>query len=162
VVTKPELLILDEPVNGLDPVGMHELRNLFVKLSRHYGITLLISSHILGEIEQIADTIGVIRKGKLIKEASMDEIRSEYTNHLELAVEDYPAAAFVLENELNVKNFRVKDEKGLIHIYDNHVSQDAIIQAMVRSQIRIGAISSKQQPLEDYFLQLVEGGNSHA
>lgn len=162
VMTKPEILILDEPVNGLDPVGMHELRDLFMKLSRQYGITLLISSHNLAEIEHIADTIGVIRKGKLIKEASMDEIRSLHANHLELAVEDYPKAAFVLENELKAKNFRVKEDKGVINIYDDHISQNDIIQAMVRSQVEIGAINHKKQPLEDYFLQLIGGGNSNA
>lgn len=162
IVTKPDLLILDEPVNGLDPVGMHELRDLFMKLSRQYGITLLISSHILGEIEHIADTIGVIQKGKLIKEASMDEIRSAHTDHLELFVEDYPKAAFVLENELKVRNFRIKEDKGLINIYDDHVSQNDIIQAMVRSRVEIGAINQKKQPLEDYFLQLIGGGNPNA
>ncbi|UJF26897.1 ABC transporter ATP-binding protein [Planococcus sp. 107-1] len=161
VMTKPELLILDEPVNGLDPVGMHELRDLFMKLSRQYGITLLISSHNLAEIEHIADTVGVIRKGKLIKEASMEEIRNSHANHLELFVEDYPRAAFVLENELKLKNFRVKEEKGLINIYDEHISQNDIIQAMVQSHVAIGAINHKQQPLEDYFLHLI-GGDSHA
>lgn len=157
VMTKPEILILDEPVNGLDPVGMHELRDLFMKLSRQYGITLLISSHNLSEIEHIADTIGVIRKGKLIKEASMDEIRSAHANHLELFVEDYPKAAFVLENELKVLNFRVKEDEGVIHIYDDHISQNDIIQAMVRGQVAIGALNHKKQPLEDYFLQLIGG-----
>lgn len=161
VMTKPELLILDEPVNGLDPIGMHELRDLFVKLSRQYGITLLVSSHNLAEIEHIADTIGVIRKGKLIKEASMDEIRSAHTNHLELVVQDYPKAAFVLENDLKVANFRVKEDTGVIHIYDEHVSQNDIIQAMVKSQVAIGAINHKKQPLEDYFLQLI-GGQANA
>lgn len=162
VITKPELLILDEPVNGLDPVGMHELRELFMKLSRQYGITLLISSHNLAEIEHIADTIGVIRKGKLIKEASMDEIRSTHANHMELVVADYPKAAFVLENELKALNFQVKEDRGVIHIYDDQLTQNDIIQAMVRSQVKIGALNDKKQPLEDYFLQLIEGGDSHA
>lgn len=160
VMTKPEILILDEPVNGLDPVGMHELRDLFMKLSRQYGITLLISSHNLVEIEHIADTIGVIREGKLIKEASMDEIRSAHTNHLELFVEDYPKAAFVLENDLKVLNFRVQEDRGVIHIYDDLISQNDIIQAMVRSQVEIGALNHKKQPLEDYFLQLIGGGSN--
>ena len=65
ITTKPELLILDEPINGLDPIGIKELRDLFKMLSKEYGITILLSSHILGEIEQIADTIGVISNGKI-------------------------------------------------------------------------------------------------
>ncbi|MBM7578558.1 ABC transporter ATP-binding protein [Jeotgalibacillus terrae] len=162
IITKPEILILDEPVNGLDPGGMHELREIFIKLSRQYGLTLLISSHNLAEIEQIADTIGVIRKGKLIKEASMEEIRNTHANHLELVVRDYPKAAFVLENKLQVSNFRVKEDKGIIHIYDHHVSQNDVIQSMVQNQVEIASINYKKQPLEDYFLQLIEGDRSHA
>lgn len=129
--------------------------------SRQYGITLLISSHNLAEIEHIADTIGVIRKGKLIKEASMDEIRSTHANHMELVVADYPKAAFVLENELKALNFQVKEDRGVIHIYDDQLTQNDVIQAMVRSQVKIGALNDKKQPLEDYFLQLIEGGDSH-
>ncbi|UFT99302.1 ABC transporter ATP-binding protein [Radiobacillus kanasensis] len=162
IITKPDLLILDEPVNGLDPVGMNELRDLFLKLSRENGITLLISSHILGEIEQIADTIGVIREGKLVEETSMKDIRGKQEEHLELLVTDYSKAAFVLENELKVVNFRVIDDKGLIKIYDRNTSQDDIIQAMVRNEIEIDAIHKKNQSLEDYFLQLIGGGNHHA
>src|SRR5690606_14709407 len=130
--------------------------------SRQYGVTLLISSHNLAEIEHIADTIGVIRKGKLIKEASMDEIRSTHANHMELVVADYTKAAFVLENELKALNFQVKEDRGVIHIYDDQLTQNDVIQAMVRSQVKIGALNDKKQPLEDYFLQLIEGGDSHA
>lgn len=161
VITKPEILILDEPVNGLDPVGMHELRELFVKLSRHYGITLLISSHNLSEIEQIADTIGVIRKGQLIKEASMEEIRNTHANHMELVVKDYPKAAFILENKLKARNFRVREDKSIINIYDD-ISQNAIFQSMMQNEVEIESLNHKKQPLEDYFLQLIEGEGSYA
>ncbi|MDL4839842.1 ABC transporter ATP-binding protein [Aquibacillus rhizosphaerae] len=162
IITKPDLLILDEPVNGLDPLGIRELRDLFITLSSQYGMTILISSHILGEIEQIADTIGVIRKGKLLEEASMDIIRNKHVEHLELSVKEQTKAAFVLENELNIDNFRIKEQDGLIHIYDNNISQNDIIQAMVTQQIEIGSITKKSKSLEDYFLQLIEGGNQHA
>lgn len=161
IVTNPELLILDEPVNGLDPVGIHELRGLFVKLSRQYGTTLLISSHNLGEIEQIADTIGVIREGKLIEQASMRDIRASQMDHLALYVKDFPRAAFILESQLQATNFRVIDDKGLINIYDSHISQNDIIEAMVRNQVKIESIERKNQTLEDHFLQLI-GGGAHA
>ena len=162
IVTKPELLILDEPVNGLDPIGMQELRDLFYKLSRQYGITLLISSHILGEIEQIADTIGIIREGRLIEETSMAEIRGNNTEHIELSVSDYPKAAYVLEHELHATNFLVKEEEGLINIYDPAISQNDIIQAMVRNGVEIGRINNKNLSLEGYFLQRMEGSKKHA
>lgn len=75
IITKPELLILDEPINGLDPVGIKQMRDLFQMLCDEYGITILISSHILSEIEQIADTIGVINDGRLIKQVKMNDIK---------------------------------------------------------------------------------------
>ena len=76
-LTKPRLLILDEPINGLDPIGIQEIRNLLLTLSKEQGITILISSHILSEISQIADKIGVIKNGEMIEQISMKEIMSE-------------------------------------------------------------------------------------
>lgn len=83
LIHRPEVLILDEPVNNLDPVGIREMRELFLKLVQEEGITILLSSHILSEIEQIADRIGVISDGALIEEASMEEIRRRYPNGME-------------------------------------------------------------------------------
>lgn len=83
LIHRPEVLILDEPVNNLDPVGIREMRELFLKLVQEEGITILLSSHILSEIEQIADRIGVISDGALIEEASMEEIRRLYPNGME-------------------------------------------------------------------------------
>ena len=76
-LTKPKLLILDEPINGLDPIGIQEIRNLLLSLSKEHGITILISSHILSEISQIADKIGFIKNGKMVEQVSMKEIRRE-------------------------------------------------------------------------------------
>ena len=76
-LTKPRLLILDEPINGLDPIGIQEIRNLLLLLSKEHGITILISSHILSEISQIADKIGVIKNGEMIEQISMKEIMRE-------------------------------------------------------------------------------------
>ena len=74
-LTKPKLLILDEPINGLDPIGIQEIRNLLLSLSKEHGITILISSHILSEISQIADKIGFIKNGEMVEQVSMKEIR---------------------------------------------------------------------------------------
>ena len=76
-LTKPRFLILDEPINGLDPVGIQEIRNLLLSLSKEHGITILISSHILSEISQIADKIGIIKNGKMIEQLSMKELARE-------------------------------------------------------------------------------------
>ncbi|MEC2075827.1 ABC transporter ATP-binding protein [Metabacillus fastidiosus] len=83
IIHKPKLLILDEPINGLDPIGIREMRELFLDLVKNQGMTLLISSHILSEIEHIADTIGVIVNGTVIREVSLAEVKVEYPNGLE-------------------------------------------------------------------------------
>ncbi len=83
IVHKPELLILDEPVNGLDPVGIKEMRELFCDLVKHQKITILLSSHILSEIDKTADRIGVIVNGNVIQEISPQEIKEQYPNGLE-------------------------------------------------------------------------------
>lgn len=83
IVHKPKLLILDEPINGLDPMGIREMRDFFIQLVKEQDMTLLISSHILTEIEHIADTIGIIKDGTIIKVVSMAELKSEYPSGLE-------------------------------------------------------------------------------
>ena len=77
MLSKPEILILDEPINGLDPKGISEIRDLLIKINKENGTTILISSHILSEIEKIADTIGIIDKGKMLEELSMDSIKTK-------------------------------------------------------------------------------------
>lgn len=161
VVTKPELLLLDEPINGLDPLGIKELRELFKILSREYGITLLISSHILGEIELVADTVGVINHGKLIREVSMEQIREQNTDYIELVTDNCAKAAFVLENHLNISNLRVIDNR-FIRIYDGGLNQSELTKSLVMHDIAIESIRKQNGTLEDYFLQLLNGGRSDA
>ncbi|MCG8398002.1 ABC transporter ATP-binding protein [Bacillus atrophaeus] len=161
IITKPELLILDEPINGLDPVGIKEIRHLFQVLSKEYGMTLLISSHMLSEIEQIADTIGVIRDGRLLEEVSMDNIRGQNTEYIELVTTNRTKACFVLENELGIANFKILNEKT-VRIYDSEASQAAISKALILNDIDIESVNKKYTSLEDYFLSLINGDSISA
>lgn len=161
IITKPELLILDEPINGLDPVGIKELRDLFQLLSREYGMTLLISSHILGEMEQIADTIGVIRDGKLIKEVSMDLIREQNTEYVEMTVNDVQKAVYVLEEILHVSNFKLMGGSKL-RIYEQRLSQGEISKSFILNDVLVEEMNKKNHSLEDYFLTLINGGGISA
>ena len=161
ILTKPEILILDEPINGLDPIGIKEIRNLLKMLNKEYGITILISSHILSEIEQIADTIGVINKGILIEEVSMESIREENTEYVEIFTKDYKKAAFILENNLKISNFKIIDN-GLIRVYDLKVSQSNISKTLILNDIEIEAINKKNSSLEDHFLKLLKVGELNA
>ncbi|MEK4246696.1 ABC transporter ATP-binding protein [Psychrobacillus sp. FSL K6-2684] len=157
IITKPELLILDEPINGLDPIGIKEMRELFGMLCKEYGITILVSSHILGEIEQLADTIGVINNGKLIKEISMNQLAQSQSDYIELVVQDGKKAAFLLNDKLQLVNFKMVDDH-CIRIYESSVSQQMISKVLYEHDIEIEAISKKTSSLEDYFMKLINGG----
>ncbi|MFB5760797.1 ATP-binding cassette domain-containing protein [Paenibacillus medicaginis] len=161
VSTKPELLILDEPINGLDPNGILEMRSLFKRLRDEYRITLLISSHILGEIEQIADTIGVINSGRLIEEVSMERIRSTQTEYVEIITLNVNRAAYVLEHDLNIRNFKVSGDRQL-KIYDMQLSQSELSRQLITREVPIEAINRRSRSLEEYFLEAVRGGEEHA
>lgn len=161
IITKPELLILDEPINGLDPVGIKEIRDLFKMLSKEYGITLLVSSHILGEMEQMADTIGVINHGRLMEEVSMERVRERNTEYIELIVSDSKKAAFLLSDQLNLTNFKVIDEHTL-RVYDTRTAQNEMTKVLVVNDVMIESIHKKNSSLEDYFLSLLNGGELSA
>lgn len=161
ILTKPELLILDEPINGLDPIGIKDMRNLLRMLNKEYGMTILISSHILSEIEQIADTIAVINNGRLVEEVSMEEIRGEKSEYIEIVTKDCSKAAFVLENNLNITNIRV-EENTLIRIYDLRLSQNDISKVLILNDVSIEAINKKNNSLEDHFLKLLKDGERSA
>ncbi|WP_340022333.1 ABC transporter ATP-binding protein [Paenibacillus sp. FSL K6-1096] len=159
VMTKPELLILDEPINGLDPMGIMELREVFRMLSREYGMTLLISSHLLGEIEQVADTVGVIREGKLVEQVAMDTIRSQNTQYIELITGESTKAVYVLSHKLGLTNFKVLDPRT-IRIYED-IPQLTLSKALVEAEVGLESLSKKHHSLEDHFVELM-GGARHA
>lgn len=160
IVTRPELLLLDEPINGLDPVGIREMRSLFHLLSKQYGMTILISSHILGEIEQIADTIGVINHGKLLQEVPMEEVRSMNTNYIEISVLNRSKAVYVLE-QLGISNMKISGEKE-IRIYDLSLPEHELLKVLTGSNVEIESMQRKSKSLEDYFLQVIHGGDLSA
>ncbi len=83
IIHNPKVLILDEPTNGLDPQGIHEMRDLFTRLTQEYGMTILLSSHILGEVAHIADTVGIIANGIVVRQADISDIKTQYPNGLE-------------------------------------------------------------------------------
>lgn len=155
ILCKPELLVLDEPTNGLDPSGMKKLRDLFKTLCTEYGITIIISSHILSEIESIADTIGIINHGNMMKEISMKEISEMNTAYIELSTSDTKRAAYVLTDNLKLNNFKIIDEYN-IRIYDNKLTTNDISKAFALNYVEIRAIGKKAESLEDYFLKMTE------
>ncbi len=161
IISKPEILILDEPINGLDPIGIKEIRDLLKMLSRDYGITILISSHILSEIEMIADTVGVINNGHLIEEVPMQEVRMKQSKYIDVVVDDAKRASFILDNELHLNNFKVVSDTS-IRIYDDEITTSQVSKLLVNHNVDIHGITTSNQTLEDYFIRLVDGGDISA
>lgn len=157
ILCRPELLVLDEPANGLDPAGMKGIRDLFKMLCREYGITIIVSSHILSEVENIADTIGIIHQGQMMKEISMKEISEMNTAYIELSVEDVKRAAYVLSDRLGTGNFKVMDEHN-VRIYDSRLNTAEISRELALNDVRISSIGRQSESLEDYFLKLTGEG----
>lgn len=153
ILCKPELVILDEPTNGLDPAGMKQIRDLFRMLCTEYGMTLMISSHLLPEIESIADTVGVIHHGKMMKEISMKEIAETNTAYIELAVEDTKKAAYVLSEKMQLSNFKIVNDSG-IRIYEQGITTQKISRELMTNDVEIASISQHTETLEDYFFKI--------
>ncbi len=155
ILCRPELLVLDEPTNGLDPAGMKQIRDLLQMLCTEYGMTILISSHILSEVESIADTIGVIHHGMMRKEISMKAISEMNTEYIALDVEDIKRAAYVLAEQMKLNNFKVFDAHN-IRIYDDKITTMELSKVLTENEVDICAIGRKSERLEDYFLKLTE------
>lgn len=156
ILARPEFLILDEPINALDPEGIREMRTLFQRLNREEGTTIFISSHILSEVDLIADTIGIIQHGKLLTELPIEEIHKRQTEYISLQVDDVTHAAALLE-KMGITNFSVVD-KEFIRIYGSDISDKALSKALIENGIGLESLGRKHDTLEDYFFQLTEEG----
>lgn len=153
ILCRPELLILDEPANGLDPAGIKQIRDLLKMLSREYGTTIMISSHLLAEIENTVDMVGIIHHGTLRKEISMKDIGEMNLNYIELTVTDTKRAAFLLTEKLGFTNFKIVEAEK-IRIYDSKATTLEISKTLALHDVEMSAISKKTESLEDYFLKL--------
>ncbi|MCM3245815.1 ABC transporter ATP-binding protein [Cytobacillus oceanisediminis] len=157
IITKPELIILDEPTNGLDPIGIKDMRDLIRMLNKEYGITFLLSSHILGEIEQIVDRVGVIQNGKLVNEVSLAEIRKQRADYIEIVTPDADRTAYLLEHELRISNMKIVGDRR-VRIYDVTQSQSEITKILILHDIELEEIQKHTSTLEDYFYRQIHGG----
>ena len=153
ILCKPELLILDEPTNGLDPAGIKQIRDLLNMLCTEYGITIMVSSHILSEIESIADTVGIIHHGRMRKEIGMRDIEESSLNYIQATVSDERRAAYVLSEKLGLSNFKVM-EGGKVRIYDPGISTGQISKSLSLNDVDVLSMGKTTETLEDYFLKL--------
>lgn len=159
LMTNPEFLILDEPTNGLDPSGIVEMREIIQRLVTERGITVLLSSHLLDELSQIATHYGILHEGKIINELSKEELAKEARQYIELEADEVHQAVVVLDR-LGIQDYEVVTSNE-VKIYERLDDVAAINRALVLADVRVLRIGTTRQKLEDYFLQLT-GGNLHA
>ena len=152
----PELLVLDEPTNGLDPAGIKEMRQLFIGLAKQRGITFLISSHLLAEVEQLATKVGIIHKGNLIEELDSETLRGKTRTCLEIQTTDERRAAVIIEQELHTKDYRIMGD-GSLRLYQYLDAPETVNSCLLTNGVRVKGISLSGDNLEDYFLKLTGG-----
>jgi ABC-type multidrug transport system ATPase subunit len=154
LLAEPELLILDEPTNGLDPAGIHEMRDLVVRLPREHGITVFLSSHLLNEVEQVATHIGIIHKGRMLFQGTRDGLQSQLGEHVSLGVNQPEEAQRLLSQE----GWTVKDDgDGRLLVTVSGRSEASKINAqLVRGGVSVFHLSLERLSLEKVFLQLTE------
>lgn len=156
ILHDPELLILDEPTNGLDPIGIAEVRDFIKNLSVEHGKTILISSHILSEIALLADDIGIIDHGKLLEESSMEELERKNSKYILLHVSDVPKASLILERQFHLKDYSVQDEQ-MLRLYDTSVDMAAVNKALMMQDVAVISSQLCNDTLEDYFKKITGG-----
>ena len=150
---RPELLILDEPMNGLDPTGIIEVRELLLKLNRERHLTIIISSHILEELSKIAAHYGVIHKGKMVDEFTAAELEQRCRKELKFLVSD-PQAASHLIREAVTDHFGISSGNEII-LHDFLDQAGRINRLLLESSVEVSAIIPGEQGLEDYFTNLI-------
>lgn len=154
---EPELLILDEPINGLDPSGIIEMRNLLLKLNREKNITIIISSHILSELEQIATVYGFLSRGWLLRELTAEKLHEDCAGYLEIKVSDPERYAALLEKEMEGVQYQVMPDFQ-IRIQNPQFPAEAYSGLASGHGIGIVGLEQKQMSLEEYYMDLKERG----
>ncbi|WP_312650136.1 ABC transporter ATP-binding protein [Aminipila sp.] len=156
ILHDPELLILDEPINGLDPIGIVEVRDFIKHLSTEQGKTILISSHILSEMALLADDIGIIDHGVLLEEESLEELQRKNSKFVHFVVTDTSQACRILEADFHTSNFHIDDNYNL-RLYDTELDVAAITRKWMESGLNISEVHTQNDTLEDYFKQVTGG-----
>lgn len=150
----PQLLVLDEPINGLDADGMRIMREVLCDLAENHGVTIVISSHILGELEKIATHYGIIRGGKMICEMTADELDAGCRTYIALQCGDMRQAKFVLGGKFS----RVEeDEAGYLRVYDEVATED-VVTHLYDNGITVTEVGTNKISLEEYYIDLMKGG----
>lgn len=159
LVGEPDLLILDEPINGLDPQGIAEMRDMIQKLNEEHNMTILISSHILEELSKIATDYGIIHNGVLVQELTREELLQRCRERIEITME-HPEQALPILDGMKIKNYQVVDKEH-IHVFERLNDSAIMNMELAKAGCLVKGISMKSEELENYFLNLT-GGEQNA
>lgn len=159
LVGEPDLLLLDEPINGLDPQGILEIRDILLKLNKEKNITIIISSHILEELSKLATRFGIIHNGELIEEINKMDLLHKTKEKLEITTNDLQIAITVLEQKLKINHLQVIDN-NTIYIYERLDESGDINNELLNSGVRVDSLSINRESLEEYFINITGGGNN--
>ena len=155
----PEFLVLDEPINGLDPEGIISVRTLLKKLNEEKGVTILISSHLLNELSRLATRYGIINNGKMLDEFSLDELEDRCESHLEVKVDDVKKAENLLKGSFPDANLKVLPAKNVIEIHKFTGKPGDITKELALNDVFVESIKKSSVDLEDYFMKVIGGEN---
>lgn len=155
ILTKSEILLLDEPSNGLDPIGIKQLQGLFCMLRDERKVTIMISTHVFSEVETIADRIGIISHGKLLDENSIENIRNSGESHIELKVLDIKKTIQIIRNKFQTDSFSILDGK-IIRLYDHKIVLQELAKELIKQEIMIESIENVKENLERYYMKLLK------
>ena len=147
----PKLLVLDEPINGLDADGVRIMREILIDLAQNHGCTILISSHILGELEKIATHYGIIRDGKMIREMTAEKLEKDCPVFIAVKAKDMQT----LKQLLSVKYSRVSEEKGYVRVYDGE-NEEQIVNYLYSCNFIVSEIKREKIGLEEYYIKLMK------
>ncbi len=156
VMHDPELLILDEPINGLDPIGIAEVRSFIRTLCTERGKTILISSHILSEIALLADDIGIIDQGVLLEEESLETLEQKSNKHVQFTVSDTAQAARLLEQLFNEEQFSIQNDRQM-RLHNLALPVGRVVAAFVGNGLEVSEVHTCEESLEDYFKRVTGG-----
>lgn len=156
VMHDPELLILDEPINGLDPIGIAEVRSFIRELCDERGKTILISSHILSEISLLADDIGIIDHGVLLEEESLAQLEQKSSRHIQFTLSDTAQAARILERDFQENHITIQDSHNL-RLHNLELPVGKLVTAFVKNGVEVSQAAAVEESLEDYFKRVTGG-----
>lgn len=149
----PELLVLDEPINGLDPAGIKEIRDLILQLNREKRITVIIASHLLDELSKVVTKYGIIRDGYLIEEITAEELNLRCRQYLSIGVDDAKKAVEAVKEAL--PDVTVEGAEGEVKIYSQVENRAGLLEKLVKAGVKVTELSDKQGGFEDYFIERI-------